>query len=546
MKGEPLPSDWREGSENIKISKLHSFSFSFKQIPNKLLWHAIVAWILSLAECKSDGTTNEVGGIDDVLSYLSPLVQMGFEVVNRRPRHTFNQQYNRLARDYKTDKYRIDANSSEESDEESNEHYGNDRKNKVKNRANSRNKDKDSKNKKKKCRIEKRLDMKCTICYDPKNDEKSESCALSTDPKNTNFEYSNDEKYSTKNKGRDNNDSDESQSDDNSGNESESNENDQNSNDDEQKDLQHRPVPQPKQPQPTQPPKPKFNNHNQPRFIPFNSRAPQVFPSIFNPSPRYFNAPANAVRYQTINTPFGVQRVRVVTLSNGARILQPIAQTPPQSSSSAGAGAAGSGTVPPNRQRFAPHGFNPFGVQEMRPQRDLNTELRESGVQPNIPWSMATPQFINSINGDWLQCRKIMENQQTCIECLQSDGRKKECIYSNQAKPANSYKSYSSMKSYENDQPYAFEMPKATVARVEQHKTHEAYTMHVNRGNGNSKDTKENSSIADGVDTASRHREKPLTQPINAATDVVYGIQQPEQFALFFQTDQKLRSNSKS
>lgn len=452
---------------------------------------------------------------------------MGLEVAHRRPRRVITDDYNHFVRDFKQNKssklrsYR-DTSGSKENSDESDERYGNDRKDKVKSRANARTKS--DKGKKKKCKVEKRLDMKCMICYDPKNDEKSESCAFNTEPNKKNYEYSSDEKYSSKNKARESHDSNESN--DSDENESGSNEkDDKKSEADEQKDLQKRPAP--KQPQ-AGAGRPPLNNRNPPaRFIPFNSRAPQVFPAIYNPSPRYFNGPPGAIRYRTINTPYGAQRVRVVTLTNGAQVLQ--ATAPPA----------------PNRQRFVPY------APETRPQRDINNELggESGGNAANLPWSLATPQFVESISGDWSRCRKIVENNQMCIECLQSDGRKKECMYSNQAKPDNFYKSYSTMKSYEN-QPYAFEMPKTMNSRHIEHETHSAYKTHVDKTDGIADNKGKikpalkivqsgNSTVTGDV------RKAPLNQPINAASDVIYGIQKPEQLALFFKTTEKESLNGK-
>lgn len=48
------------------------------------------------------------------------------------------------------------------------------------------------------CKYESRGNMICQVCNNPKNDEKSESCKLKTDPKDKKFAYSNEKKYSHK------------------------------------------------------------------------------------------------------------------------------------------------------------------------------------------------------------------------------------------------------------------------------------------------------------------------------------------------------------
>lgn len=530
-----------ENDKNYKnltsSSSIHS-NVTISQILSRWIWRAAIVCILSYIECDAhDAKTrqkpiNELTQLDDVLSFLSPMAQMGLDVAHRRPRSSsFDDNYNHFVREFKHDKssklrsYGDTSDSSENSDE-SDERYAKDRKDKVKSRANVRSKA--DKGKKKKCKVERRLDMKCMVCFDPKNDEKSESCQLSTEPNKKNFEYSSDEKYTSKNKARDSHESNESNDSDDNESGSNENKNKTKNNDsakkseaDEQTDLQKRPAPKPSGAGGQFKPPFNMNRNAPPRFIPFNSRAPQVFPAIYNPSPRYFNGPPGAVRYRTVNTPYGAQRVRVITLANGSQLLQ--ATAPPT----------------PSRQRFNP-------AQETRPQRDINGELGESGgnardVHANLPWNLATPHFVESISGDWSRCRKIVENHQTCIECLQNDGRKKECMYSNQAKPDNFYKSYSTMKSYEN-QPYAFEMPKVMSARHVEHKTHSAYTTHANKTEANNGDHrgkgKEAAKVIQSGNSTSMSEVKkaPLTQPIDAASDVIYGIQKPEQLALFFKT----------
>lgn len=508
---------------------------------------------LSLAQCleaDADDSQANLMAIDDVFPYLSSMVQSGLDVAQRRPRNTFDTDYDQFVRDFNTGQSaKLRSHHGSSSDETGyDQSSSRDRKQRGKNRTHVRANLKDGKGKKKKCKVEKKLDMTCTICYDPKNDEKSEKCALTPEPKKKNYEYSNDEKYSSK-KQHDSHESDEDQSEEDSDEGSDESDDTDTSgeqrSDDEQKELKHHPVveqppqqqpqhqqhPQAQAPPPPQPGqyKPVYNSRVQPRYTPFNSRAPQVFPAIFNPSPRYFSQPSNGVRYQNINTPYGAQRVRLITLPNGVKVLQ--GTTP---------------TTSHNRQRFGPStgaNRNQHGAEEVRPQRDLADDLSANGARSNWPWSLATPQFVQSLSGNWSQCRKIVENQQTCIECLQSDGRKKECMFTNQAKPEkeNFFKSYSSTKHYDNEQPAHGQAnggkPKAIVSRVVKHKTHEAFTSLVDHGNGN-ESTDLNG--ADDAETANAPDETAPGQQDGAAANIVYGIQKPEQYGLFYQTDPRL------
>lgn len=99
------------------------------------------------------------------------------------------------------------ANSGESSDESEADHSVSEEQpsktkksySKVKNdkqrKKNDSNEEREKK-KKKHCRIEKRNGMTCNVCYNPKNDESTELCKSSSDPKGKKYAYSKEKKYS--------------------------------------------------------------------------------------------------------------------------------------------------------------------------------------------------------------------------------------------------------------------------------------------------------------------------------------------------------------
>lgn len=577
--------------EKFKFSTYNFSSFFDQQISNVWLIKFIVFSSLSSIECKivNDDSRNnlkkQISDYDEVLRFIGPMAQIGFETTHRRtPRDAFDRGYQEFLKNYYEDHstprrsyyYYRDSNengSKESSDDSSSDSNGNSseehkRKNgdKTKNFRNTngkgRNKNnnarqhhnepkKSNKKKSKHCKSEKRGNMMCSVCYDPKNDEKSESCS-----------FNKDTKYSTNSNDNTSREDSRSGSYEDSSSSSSKENDDSSSDESEQKNLRKKPH-STSAAGPYQRPNPVHYPFRP--FSPFAPRnvGPQVFPPVYSPYPRYDlnNLPPNyaLIRYtNSLATPYG-RTFRFVTPPNSAKL-----QAPPQNNKSS------------NNNRLRSSSNRPISLQDMRPPRDINgahSESRFSNVTKqhrmsneypsNHPRNHATREYSDFVNRDWASCEKSIENQQICFECHVDGGMKKECMYSTASKPQNYFKSYSTTHTYKNKyHPYEFETPDPIVSNQPNHKQ-KNYNRSRAKSNNNHNDSSYYSPFL-SLDSSSNVKQtdiiadkplhlnifdfnnndsyqRPQAQPLRSATDIIYGIRKPgaEPMALFFKMDHR-------
>lgn len=503
------------------------------------------------------------------------MAQIGIETSHRRtPRDAFERGYQEFLKNYYDDhstprrSYYYYQDSNENDSNENSGHgdsYGssseehkrknvdktkNYRNNKGRNKYNSARQHRDDpkkshKKKSKHCKSEKRGNMMCSVCYDPKGDEKSESCS-----------FNKDTKYSTKNNDNTSGEDSRSGSYEDSSSSSSNENNDSSSGEDEQNNLRKKPNPiGPYQQQNPVQYNPRYNSYRPlPPFVPRNV-GPQVFPPAYNPYPRYDlnNLPPNyaLVRYN----PYGQRTFRLVTPPNPVKL-----QVAPQNNNNNN-----------NRLRSSPN--RPIPLQEMRPPRDINGAHSESQLS-NItrehrmsyeypsrhPRNHASREYSDFVNRDWTSCKKSIENQQICFECHVDGGMKKECMYSTATKPENYFKSYSKTHTYRNKyHPYEFETPDPIVSNQAKRKQKNNNAKINNNNNDNSNENDSvyyphfsslDSNHTDIIGDKQLHlnildfnnNQRPQAQPLRSATDIIYGIRKPgaEPLALFFKMDHRL------
>lgn len=405
-----------------------------------------------------------------------------------------------------------------------------------------------AKKKNKHCKMEKRKNMLCTICYDPKDDEKTESCSYNSEPKDHNYAYSEDSStgYGTKDRepesleGRGSNEFDESEG--------------------------RRKAPRSKKPQLN-----KFNRYpvyrqpQQPRFYPtysirpFSNQnyGPQTFvPHAFQPLPGMRGKPVRlqmngpppgvtVIRYRTSEPSFSSQRIRVITY-------------PTQ----------------PNHQNQSPKHHRPLtSSAEMRPPRDINGAQSESLLSnvtkdhlieylPSHLSNEASRKYLRFTKKGGPKCRKSIENNKMCFECYVEGERRKECMFT--SKPKHFFESFSKSKKSNTKNPHTFDnLPESKSKYSQSSNEPELHHTKRNKNKVDGKQRLENSdrfnadmktiisnerklpNLPDKLSYSSNDRNPPKFQPPRAVPDVIYGTtrSQAEPLALLYQTDLTFGSN---
>lgn len=533
-------------------------------IPHIWLVKFVLTWIITSIKCDAEATTQNVGNIQtshyaEFIRYDTDPVthmEMTSEKRQRRTPSAFDRGYDEFLRNYNNDndvdrkgRYRVkesepsesnesDESNESESDERSAESEEHTRKhfNKAKpNHTKSNRNQKDSPKKKTKhCKSEKRGNMLCNICYNPKNDEKSESCSFNSEPKEKNYAYSNDKRVDSKNKERESfEDDNESE---NSGSDEASDENDETS-DENSEEVEEKRKPPPsapkhpvqpvRRPPPTGPYGPRYFPPFQQRFVP-QHRGPQVFPPPYRGAPiriQVNDLPANIalIRYRTIGTPNGNQHIRIVTYPNGQSQTQFMNRPPPD--------------------LRPPRDVN--GAQSQRLLSNISKEIEFLGGRPLDTTNHDLMAFMNK---DWTNCKRSFEDGQICFECHTNGSRRKQCMYASQLKkrPENFYRSYSKTKNFEHNHPYAFELPTKSTPHRSKHRKPPAKHNDDSNDDSNSEtvDSIEPAPVYENNDWDSNDfnyngKRRPQAQPLRSAADIIYGAIKPgsEPLALFFNKD---------
>lgn len=278
------------------------------------------------------------------------------------------------------------------------------------------------------CKKEKRDNMLCTICYDPKDDETAESCSYNSEPKEHNYAYSEDSSTGT---GKKNEDLESF----------ESRESENNNNAGHKKIRTNR--------------YPVYNGRQRPSFYaPFPIRAP----STRNYGPAFYlhhstspskplrlqmtNLPSDVtvVRHRThnIQSPYRSQRIRLITYPNQSPYFSPNLHTGQPSP------AKLSDRKPPGDFAGAQSEKQSFHVTKEHPSEYLPSRLI----------SETRRKSFSIIKNDGSKCKKFIENNKVCFECNLKGKRRKECTY--KSKPKDFFESFStSKKSSKKHKPHA-------------------------------------------------------------------------------------------
>ncbi|XP_031628381.1 uncharacterized protein LOC116344111 [Contarinia nasturtii] len=598
------------------------------EIINCWLLKLTITWIIWTVECnavdksKRSIQTDALDNVEFIGRDVSSITHMELEDDKRIRRDSdFERGYDEFLRNYHKDngierhgRYQVaeseENESVDSSADESDEDNDNDdddgesesseesrKKYKSKPQKNGKTKTKKSeqnagKKKSKHCKTEKKGNMVCNICYDPKNDAKAESCSYNSDPKEKNYAYSEDTSYSNRDK------------------DPESLEGA--TNDDENDDREG--SPRKKRPPPPVKKYPTNHRHQQPQYQQqgprfygtpqpthsngyqnqngYQNYGPQTFlPQAYQPISmrpisggrpiriRIKNGPpppslpppnVALIRYRTVEPPFGNQHIRLITYPSGP----------------------GSGYLPPppsspQQQQYYNNNNNHRPVsaaQELRPPRDINRDINGAHSEsllsnvtkehlfeylPNhmVSGAAANPKYAAFISKDWSSCRKTVEMNQVCFECYVDGERRKECMFANVNRPDNFYKSYSTSKKFNTNHPYAYDLPIPSVSTHTKHsqKKSKSHSTQRNKnpdysveqfggddgGGGNdddrfsddlkSKTHEKRPNDSDGWDLNhnSKH-ERPQIRPIpTSVADIIYGTVKAgqEPLALFFKTD---------
>lgn len=552
--------------------------------PNIWIVKLLITWILSSISCDigiladetvANGQTTNVA--EFIRHNVDPLTHMEM-TTDRRPRRApysslFEQGYDEFLRDHfknsneneRKSNYRVKESESDESDE-SNESDSDERseesvekpmKNQHKSKSNAKlNRQKDhspAKSKKSKhCKSEKRGNMLCSVCFDPKTDEKSESCSFSSEPKKKNYVYSTDNKYENKNRERESyekgNDPDDGDGDDDE--ETDDYEADD-ENDEEKLEVgkgQRIPLPLVPVQRPSVPFIPRFYPPNGPypnrplpiRPIPVRPNpnyygpprnGPQVFPQQYRGAPVRLQVPPNSavIRYRTVGSPNGQRHIRIITYPNGQTQTQVFNPGPAQ------------------------------GGQDLRPPRDVNTEqsvLRDNtkGLDHFVAGSNDNQKLVDFLKQDWTNCKRFYDSydKQVCFECVKDGSRGKQCMYAGESnkKPESFYTEYSTSKKVENDEPYEFDRPKSSPVKhrtKQKHQRKQKPEKNHNSSNNNSNFGKEPAPVYEqnsydwkGIDYNAKQQQLPHAEQLQAGTsDIIYGkiISGQEPLGLFFNKD---------
>lgn len=555
--------------------------------PNIWIVKLLLTWIISSISCDTSGTSAN-GQTSNVAEFIrhnvDPLTHMEI-TSDRRPRRApysslFEHGYDEFLRDHfknsneneRKGNYRAKESESDESgnesdnsesDERSEESEEKPKKNQHNAKTNAKsNRQKDhspAKTKKSKhCKTEKRGNMLCSVCFNSKTDEKSESCSFNSEPKKKNYAYSTDNKYENKNRERESyekgNDPEDGDDDDENENENENEESDGEEVEDEKDEekleiAKGQRVPHPIVPvqRPAVPFNPRFYPPNGPypnRPLPFRPIpvrpnpnyygppriGPQVFPQQYRGAPVRLQVPPNSavIRYRTVGSPNGQRHIRIITYPNGQMQTQVF--------------SPGSGQGP---------------QQDLRPPRDVNTEqsiLRDitKGLDHFGGGSNDDQKLVDFLKQDWTNCKRFYDtyDEQVCFECVKGGSRGKQCMYAGQSikKPENFYKEYSTSKKIENDEPYEFDRPKSSQAKHRTKQKHQRKQKPDKHHNGNSSNFghdpapvyEQNPYDWKNVDFSGKQQRRPQAEQLRAGTcDIIYGkiIPGAEPLGLFFNKD---------
>lgn len=253
-------------------------------------------------------------------------------------------------------------------------------------------------NKKKKskhCKTEKRGNMVCNVCHNPKNDESSEQCSYSSDPPDKKYAYSKGKKFNSK----DNDNSREDQE-------------------------QHRELT-------TRRPQFYHYRHNHPVSPPHYRKYPQ--PAIRYGTPRYQiyrPIPAMILRPTTHYYPRKQQPSRYprryTQVGQESRLHKDVIGYEygrPRNSAMK--------RVKNNNQR----------VKSKRTPKNEHVFGRAS--DENVD-----QKFADFITKDWSNCERSFENGLICYECDDKKGSHKECMFVSANKPNGSHSGYSKIYKY--------------------------------------------------------------------------------------------------
>lgn len=273
------------------------------------------------------------------------------------------------------------------------------------------------------CKREKRGNMLCNICDNPKNEEKSESCKLNSDPKDKKYAYSNEKKYSHKD------------------------------DDEERESFEEAREFTTKRPQ-----RP-FNNR-----YPIKPNPPQLtYRRVQRP-----NVPYSIIRYRTIPLP-RPQRIRIITLPGPPPSLPPATPLP----------TAQYRPYPftvlesrPQRDTVWLANRRPYSEHLIAPQ---NGPLNKSN-----PHDHADRQYAKVVTKDWSECRKYIDGELLCFECEKNNGNSnKECMFATHNKPEENRQPYAKSNTYDLEKDDREQSTK-TAPKRRQAKIHPAWQISSN------------------------------------------------------------------
>lgn len=530
----------------------------------------VLTWIISTVECNESNSPNNGIQTEATINAeffqdnVSPITHMELGEEKRTRRYSdFDRGYDEFLRNYhndggdnieRTGRYQVKESDESESDEstsgsdeeedESESYESEENRKKYKKPQKPKGKNKKSeqnapKKQSKHCKTEKRGNMLCNICYNPKNDEKTESCSYNSDPDSKNYEYSEDKSYSSKDKKPTESLEDDEESHENEGKKKHPPVNRypvKNSNHHQNAPPPNAPRYYPKQQghRPNINQYPSQHQHRNQHLSP--NYGPQIFiPQSYQPislrptgsrpiriqiknSPTPLAPPVALIRYRTVEAPFGSQHVRLITYPSGP---PPSYGPPPQNQQNRPLQYY-------NNNNRRPAKFE--GTQEIRPPRDLTRDINGAhsesllsnvtkelflpifarGMTRNIPRNSPifginpifgnnnnnNPNINNNNNGpsrdfagfmgkDGSRCRRTMEDNHVCFECFVDGERRKECMLRN-TRPDNSFKSFSTVNKFKTNHPYEFEEVEPPVSVSKHTKQHTTKTkMHSTHGNNN-------------------------------------------------------------
>lgn len=374
------------------------------------------------------------------LEMIKQTIELDKRVRRNPQRSSFDRGYDEFLRNYRKDgpsdtggNYKVKERSAEEQQSESNENdddedNSNDDDDDASDEKSSSSKKKksykkhdddydrikhesDKTRKGKHCKSEYRGNQLCNICYNPKNDQKSESCKQSSGPvKDKNYAYSNEKKYSHK------------------------------ESDDDRESFEETHEFTTKRPQLYNPPRPYPNRYpvRSPSGTPIYRRIPR--PNSYS-----------IIRYRTnVPIPRQAQRIRIITIPG---------PPPPHATPLPAAHYIKQSQL--NQRPF------PFTAPENRPQRESDYNRRPYSEQLKSPANESKKlsddiellpknydkkddgEFAEFVADDWSDCKQYTEGELLCFECDQNGARNKECMFASKKKPGETRQAYAKSNAYD-------------------------------------------------------------------------------------------------